>query len=160
MCEAANLGREAGVESGPQSNPMIPYIISILTTTLAASVVILFSLRDRNYWRSQYQKLDETSRERERWLYDQLLAVRGFRTVGKPLEPTGQRSSVPAISEDDAEVMADKISERVEVGLMTAGEGQMLLNDAKFGKRTMGEIERILWQRQSQNLNGSVGDIE
>lgn len=148
--------------SSPARSPMLilSFVISILAVLLAASVVIVFSLRDRNYWRGQYQKLDTESREREHWLYDQLLASRSFRTVGKPLEPTGQRSSVPVISEDDTEIMADRISERIELGMMTAGEGQMLLNDVRFGKRTAGELDRILWQRQSANLNGSVGDIE
>lgn len=135
-------------------------IVSVLAVLLSASVVVCFSLRDRNYWRGQYQKLAEESREREKQLYDQLLLAKGFRQVSDPLKPVPSKSTSPVLGEEDTEHIADRISERVELGLLTAGEGQQLLGDVRFGKRSQGEIDRILWERQRSGLNGSVGDIE
>jgi hypothetical protein len=129
---------------------------------LAAAAVVIFLWKDRDYWRGQYQKLNEESRERERWFADQLLAVKGYRPVGDASKPTPARSIAPALSDEDAEILNDRIRERFEAGLIGAGEAEQLFADAKFGRVKMSEVDRILAARVRADAesNGSVADIE
>ena len=138
--------------------------------TLLVLVGVLY--RDRQHWISRHEARDAEARadlrardtearEREAHLFDQLLRAKGFRATSEPLTPQmpigGNRITA---SPEDISVLQDRIAERTELGLLTAGEGLQLLQDMAYGKKTLAEVDRVLWQRQIDSFAGSVADIQ
>lgn len=117
-------------------------------------------IKDRKYWRDQYQARDQEAKAREQHLFDQLLKVKGFRTTTESLTPAPAITRQPALDAEDLEIIDSRINERVEAGIMTPSEGFMLAGQVRNGAKTPAEIDRILWQRQQSQYPGSVADID
>jgi hypothetical protein len=136
-------------------------VLLLVVGAVPALVFVVYRLwRDCEYWRAQYQALDQKAREREQHLFDQMLKIKGFREVGSNLQPTKPAASAyPVVSEDDMEVLVDRVNERIEHNMITGGEAQILIQDVKYGKKTMAEVDKILWKRQQEAYTGSVQDV-
>src|SRR6185436_12293603 len=124
----------------------------------ACASLICFLRSDRDYWRKEYQARDADARRRELWLYDQLLAVKGFRVVGQPLTPQAkeQAAYASALSEDDLAVLRDRLREREEAGLWSPQESQQIVEEVQSGRLTLAGVERELWTRRLNQYQGSV----
>lgn len=133
--------------------------IAYLITCALFSVAGYILFRDREHWHGLYQARDREARAREDKLYDQLLKVKGFRLVNEPLTPQMPDRAPLILNNEDIDVMQDRIGERVELGIMTPSEALNLIQDMRTGQKSQAEIDRVLRQRQLDNLNGSVADI-
>lgn len=143
---------------------MLPFAVCLSFLLLAFGAGVWLLLRDRKYWRDQYQALAQEAREREKGLFDQLLLVKGFRTTAEPVTPPPAITRKPALDADDLEIIDSRINERVEAGVMTPTEGWMLAEQARNGAKTTKDIDAILWKRQleqqRQDYPGSIADID
>ena len=141
---------------------MYLFLAACFSPVLLAFAACVWLLdKDRKFWRDQYQTLANEARQREQQLFDQLLKSKGFRTTTEPL--TAQPHGVPrqpALSPDDLAIIDDRINERIEAGVITPSEGYMWAGQVRDGSKTPADIDRMLWQRQSQDYGGSVADID
>lgn len=127
---------------------------------IAQGFCVWLLFKDRKYWQEQYQTRDREAREIERHLSDQLLRRSGLRATTEPNAPQPAIARSPSLSAEDLAIVDDRINERVEAGIMRPSEGFMLAKQLRDGVVTTAQVDRILWQRQQKDLNGSVADIE
>lgn len=140
---------------------MHPFVgISFSFVLIAFGAIVWLLIKDRKYWRDQYQTLVQEARTREQQLFDQLLKVKGFRTTTEPLTPQPAIKHQPALDSEDLEIIDSRINERVEAGIMRPSEGMMLATQIRDGSLKPGELDRILWKRQREEFPGSVADID
>lgn len=138
----------------------------IFSATLSCGLLIAFAscvwllVKDRNFWRAEYQTLAREARQREKQLFDQMLVLKGFRATSEPTTPQPAAPRMATLSPEDLEIIDDRINERVEAGIMTPSEGWMLSDAARTGAKTTAEVDRILFQRGRQQFPGSVADID
>jgi len=135
---------------------ILSLVIAISCSYLAVGVLVWFLAKDRGYWRREYQTRDRAAREREEHLFDQLLRLKGFRSTNESNMPQPAIARPASLSSEDLAIIDDRINERVEAGIFTPSEGWMLANDVREGRKTTGEVDRILWQRQQKEYPGSV----
>ena len=120
--------------------------------------------KDRESWRTRYFELLEStnqqalfltneSREREKYLFDEILKAKQIRPVA--LKDKELPKPQAYVSPDEIAMLVDRIGERVEAGVMTELEASVVLADVRSGKRTQAEVDRDLWTGQA-NLPGSV----
>jgi len=126
---------------------------------IAFAFCVWLLVKDRSYWRNQYQTRDKEAREREDHLFDQLLTLKGFRATTEPLKPIGVVRQ-PALDAEELEIIDSRINERIEAGIMRPSEGVMLAQQVRDGSLTPKQFDRILWQRQQNDYPGSVADID
>lgn len=138
------------------------YFFAISLAVLLASFLfcVWLVVKDRNFWRAEYQTRDKEGRERERQLFDQMLVLKGFRATSAPMTPQPAIARAPVLDSEEMEIIDARINERVEAGIMTPTEGWMLADQARNGAKSIAEIDRILRQRMQNEFPGSVADID
>lgn len=52
---------------------MLPFVVSISCLLIAFGFCVWLLIKDRKYWRDQYQARDQEAKAREQHLFDQLL---------------------------------------------------------------------------------------
>lgn len=139
---------------------MLPFIVSLSFVLTAFGLCVWFLVKDRNFWRNEYQARDREGRQREQQLFDQLLRVKGFRTTSEPTTPQPAIARQPALDAEDLEIIDSRINERVEAGIMTPSEGWMLATQVREGKMKTADLDRVLWKRQQTEFPGSIADID
>lgn len=140
----------------------LPLFVVLLAFLLAAfGAVVWLLIKDRKYWRDQYQTVVQEARKREQQLFDQLLKSKGFRTTAEPLtpQPHGVRHQ-PALDAEDLEIIDSRINERIEAGVIRASEGHLWANRIRDGSLTPAQLDRIFFKRQQTEYPGSVADID
>lgn len=128
---------------------------------LAFGAIVWLLVRDRKYWRDQYQTVVQEAREREQHLFDQLLRVKGFRATSEPNmpQPHGVMRQ-PALDSEELEIIDSRINERIEAGIVTASEGHLWANQLRDGSLTPAQLDRLFIKRQQTQFPGSVADID
>lgn len=144
---------------------MLPFVVfSFSCALIAFGFCVWFLVKDRNFWREQYQTRDREGKERDRALFDEMLRLKGIQPISKPATPPPAIRRQSVLDSDDLEIIDSKINERVEAGIMTPSEGWMLADQVRTGAKTTKDIESILWRRQfdqqRQGYPGSVADID
>lgn len=127
---------------------------------IAFAFCVWFLVKDRNFWRTEYQTRDKEAREREQNLFDQMLRLKGLRATVEPLLPQPAIARSPVLDSEDLEIIDSRINERVEAGIMRPSEGVMLAGQIRDGSLKPVELDRILWKRQREEFPGSIADID
>jgi len=140
--------------------PLVLLIALLLAGMAAFCFCCWLLIKDRKYWRDQYQQRDQEARAREQHLFDQLLRLKGFRATIEPNMPQSAIAHAPALDAEELAIIDDRINERVEAGVLTASEGHLWANQLRQGSLTPSQIERMLFSRQRNEFPGSVADID
>ena len=130
-------------------------LFSFLGLFSCAGVGLYLLHKDRELWRTQFLELQSYARTREEFLFDQLLIAKQVRPIHAPQAITPQRETIMPLAEDEVESYQARIQERIQHGMLSAGQGFDLLSNLRTGKLTKAELDRELWQASSR-LNGSV----
>lgn len=144
---------------------MLPFVVfSFSCALIAFGFCVWFLVKDRNFWRNEYQTRDREAREREKALFDEMLRLKGVAPLSQSTLPPPAITRKPALDADDLEIIDSRINERVEAGIMTPSEGWMLADQVRTGTKTPKEADAILWKRQwaqqQADYPGSVADID
>lgn len=140
---------------------MHPFVgISFSFVLIAFGAFVWLLIKDRKYWRDQYQTLVQEARQREKALFDEMLRLKGVQPMSKSTLPQPAIKHQPALDSEDLEIIDSRINERVEAGIMRPSEGMMLATQIRDGSLKPGELDRILWKRQQTEFPGSVADID
>jgi len=124
---------------------------------VAFAFCVWFLVKDRNFWRNEYRARNQKAEEREAHLFDQMLRLKGFRATSEPNAPAPHVRKA-SLDPEELAIIEDRISERVEAGIMKPSEGFAWANQLRNGSVTPAQIDQILWQKRDHP--GSVADID
>ncbi len=139
---------------------MLTIYLPLSCLLIASGAIIWFLIKDRNFWRDQFQALAQEARVREQNLFDQMLRLKGLRPTSEPTTPQPAIARALVLDSDDLDIIDARINEHVEAGIMTPSEGWMLADQVRTGTKTTAEVDRILWKRSREEFPGSVADID
>lgn len=103
------------------------------------------------YWQTKYETLSQEARQRETAFVDEVCKARQIRPIGQ--SPVPIPAELPTLTQEQREILTDRLNERIEAGLMTASDAHLVLEQAITGQKTQAEIDRDLWMGRGSVLD-------
>ena len=139
---------------------MLPFVVCLSFLLLAFGFCVWFLVKDRNFWRNEYQSRNREAKEREQHLFDQMLRIKGMRALSESNVPQPHPAVQRRLDAEEIEIIEDRINERIAAGIMKPSVGHSWIGDLRNGTVTPAQMDRVLWQSSQKDYPGSVADID